>query len=167
MLINVGFKGGDFPNFLQLGIPDKALAIIIEYYTFEAEENCTELAKAAYRSFAAIGIRTWVQSELGYQKQPVRIYSELAESLDLDQLRLLEACSMMCEEDDWDDIKAVLSGYVPEEFWGLLDAGKEEFNWLMQKRMQEFNLRIAKIARKVYFGRLAKEQNSGSPAYMG
>ncbi len=66
MLIEAGFKGANFSSFSKQGIPDKALAIILEYYSFEAKENCTQEAQFAYRSFAAIGIRTWIQSELGY-----------------------------------------------------------------------------------------------------
>ncbi len=66
MLVAAGFEVRVLKGFSQLGIPDTALAIILEYYTFEAKDSCTLQAKLAYRSFSAIGIRTWVQSELGY-----------------------------------------------------------------------------------------------------
>ena len=68
MLIEAGFEGANFSSFSKQGIPDTALAVMLEYYAFDAEENCTEEAKFAYRTFAAIGIRAWIQSELGYRE---------------------------------------------------------------------------------------------------
>ncbi len=53
MLIERGFKGANFSSFLKQGIPDTALAIVLEYYAFEAAENCTKEAQFAHRSFAA------------------------------------------------------------------------------------------------------------------
>lgn len=57
-LIEQGFEPGYFSSG---GIPDLALAIIIEYYALDAGRRCTTLAKNAYRAFAAVGIRTVVQ----------------------------------------------------------------------------------------------------------
>ena len=57
-LIEQGFEPGYFSS---KGIPDLALAIIIEYYALDAGRRCTTLAKNAYRAFAAVGIRTVVQ----------------------------------------------------------------------------------------------------------
>jgi hypothetical protein len=115
MLIDAGFKGADFSNFLQLGIPDKAIAIIIEYYTFEAEENCTELAKAAYRSFAVIGIRTWVQSELGYSKlqQTKHLTSKDLTETQLDALNLALIIGSKGED------RELILQDVPRIFWDL------------------------------------------------
>jgi hypothetical protein len=69
MLIESGCEGAYLSSFSKQGIPDTALAIILEYYAYEAEENCTQEAKLACRTYSAIGIRTWIQNELGYQKQ--------------------------------------------------------------------------------------------------
>ncbi|MEG4406404.1 hypothetical protein [Microcoleus sp. MON2_D5] len=77
-----GFKGAelDLPNSLKplVGqsfeggalIPDTAATCIIEYYAFDAGRYCTEQARLVYRTFAAIGFRIWVQSELGWKPAP-------------------------------------------------------------------------------------------------
>ncbi len=50
-------------------IPDLLVALILEYYGYEAQERYrTEQAKKVCRAFRAIGFRTWVQQELGWQK---------------------------------------------------------------------------------------------------
>lgn len=115
VLIEAGFKGGDFSNFSQLGIPDTVLSIILEYYTFEAEENCTEQAKAAYRSFAAIGIRTWVQSELGYSKpqQPKHLITKDLTETQLDALNLALIIGAKGED------RELILQDVPRIFWDL------------------------------------------------
>lgn len=60
-------KGFNLRTFSEDGIPDTAFVFICEYYAFEAGQRCTEEAKNLYRAFAAIGFRTWVQKELGWQ----------------------------------------------------------------------------------------------------
>jgi hypothetical protein len=67
-LIEQGFSGAEQNNWSESGIPDTALAVILEYYGYEAQERYrTELAKQCCRAFRAIGIRSWVQKELGWQ----------------------------------------------------------------------------------------------------
>lgn len=61
--------GFDAAAFVKDGIPDAALAIIVEYFAFDAGKNCTSEAKACQRAFAAIGIRKWIHSVVGYQEQ--------------------------------------------------------------------------------------------------
>ena len=69
-LINKGF---DPTAFNKNGLPDTALACILEYYTFDAGKRCTETAELAFRAFLAIGVRTWLQKSVGYvePEQPV------------------------------------------------------------------------------------------------
>ena len=62
-LINKGFYPVEFKS---QGIPDLALTRILEYYTFDAGKRCTELAELSYRTFAAIGVRSWLQKSIGY-----------------------------------------------------------------------------------------------------
>jgi|GEM_PF-1479268 len=74
-IMATGFKGGDL-------IPDIIVAICIEHYSLDAGRYCTEVAKNNYRSFAAIGIRTALQSALGYvprqyRRNPTTIYTEV------------------------------------------------------------------------------------------
>ena len=62
-LIASGFKPGDFFQ----GITEIALAIILEYYAFDAGARCTEQARLVYKAFASVGIRAWLQQQLDYQ----------------------------------------------------------------------------------------------------
>lgn len=61
-------------GYAQNGIPDLAVASIIEYYAFDAGRHCTQQAMLVYRAMARIGIRAWMQDVVGYQKpveQPI------------------------------------------------------------------------------------------------
>jgi len=74
-IMATGFKGGDL-------IPDIIVAICIEHYSLDAGRYCTEVAKNNYRAFAAIGIRTALQSALGYvprkyRRNPTTLYTEV------------------------------------------------------------------------------------------
>lgn len=115
MLIDAGFDIDILKKFSQLGIPDKALAIILEYYTFEAKDARTQEAKAAYRSFAAIGIRTWVQSELGYSKpqQPKHLITKDLTETQLDALNLALIIGAKGED------RELILQDVPRIFWDL------------------------------------------------
>ena len=62
-LISGGFMPGDFFQ----GITEIALAIILEYYAFDAGARCTEQARLVYKAFASVGIRSWLQQQLDYQ----------------------------------------------------------------------------------------------------
>jgi hypothetical protein len=59
-------KGFSVETFSSQGIPDKALACILEYYTFDAGKRCTEIAELTYRTFATIGVRSWLHKSVGY-----------------------------------------------------------------------------------------------------
>lgn len=63
ILIEHGFEVTQFGS---SGVPDKATALIIEYYAFDAEKP-REIAKSSYRAFASIGIRQWGQELLGWK----------------------------------------------------------------------------------------------------
>ncbi len=57
-------------------LPDVLVALIIEYYGFEAGRYCTEQAKLVFRSFASMGFRVWAQKQLGWQKQQRKLSLE-------------------------------------------------------------------------------------------
>ena len=61
-LVEKGFEGAGLTAFAQTGIPDLALAGILEYYAIDAGRYCNPTARAAYKSFAAIGIRTVIHN---------------------------------------------------------------------------------------------------------
>jgi hypothetical protein len=60
----------------SLAIPDILASRIIEHYAFDAGRNCKEQAIKVYRAFAAIGIRTFFQQQLGWQPPEPAIESE-------------------------------------------------------------------------------------------
>lgn len=68
-------------NFKGDNLPDILVASIIEYYAFDAGRYCTEQAKLVYRSFAAIGIRIWIQNELGWRRKQTQLSIEKAIAL--------------------------------------------------------------------------------------
>ncbi|VEP15805.1 conserved hypothetical protein [Hyella patelloides LEGE 07179] len=53
-------------------IPDLVVAAIINHYAMYARKT-TEQAKRVSLSFQAIGLRTWIQVELGWQEKPVKL----------------------------------------------------------------------------------------------
>lgn len=69
-------------------IPDTTAAIIIEYYAFDAGRNCKEQARKVYRAFAAIGIRTFFQQQLGWQPPEPAIESERTKKLEAENKQL-------------------------------------------------------------------------------
>lgn len=63
------------------GIPDLAVACIVEYYAFDAQKT-SETAKKLYRSFAAVGVRAWFQDVTGFT-QPSNTVTVPREQLQL------------------------------------------------------------------------------------
>lgn len=67
-IIIQGFETGELREWRTVGIPDMAIAIILEYYAYEAGRYCTKQARLVCRSFNTIGIRAWIQDKLGWTK---------------------------------------------------------------------------------------------------
>lgn len=78
-LINEGFEGDAQNAWLENGIPDTALALILEYYAHETQERYRSIqAKLCCRAFNSIGIRTWIQKSIKWEKpQPKAIAPEV------------------------------------------------------------------------------------------
>ena len=57
-------------------LPDSVVALIIEYYAFEAGRYCTKQAKLVFRAFATVGFRVWAQQQLGWQKKEPKLSLE-------------------------------------------------------------------------------------------
>ncbi|MCC5618870.1 hypothetical protein LC605_28060 [Nostoc sp. CHAB 5836] len=68
MLMESGFYGVNLTEWRTAGIPDIAIAIILEYYAYDAGRYCTLQARLVCRSFNTIGIRAWIQDKLGWTK---------------------------------------------------------------------------------------------------
>jgi hypothetical protein len=65
-----GFEGAAQKAWAKQGIPDVALALILEYYAYECQPRYrTQLAKKCCRAFHAIGIRAWIHQEAGWQSK--------------------------------------------------------------------------------------------------
>ncbi|MFN6560831.1 MAG: hypothetical protein RMY28_013745 [Nostoc sp. ChiSLP01] len=63
-----GFDAGELQAWRTEGISDIAIAIILEYYAFDAGRYCNPQARLVCRSFNTIGIRAWIQEKLGWTK---------------------------------------------------------------------------------------------------
>ncbi|MBC1220960.1 hypothetical protein GNF10_25395 [Nostoc sp. UCD121] len=68
ILMEQGFDAANLNYWRTNGIPDTAIAIILEYYAYEAGRYCTKQARLVCRSFNTIGIRAWIQDKLGWTK---------------------------------------------------------------------------------------------------
>ncbi|MGF1938803.1 MAG: hypothetical protein RM347_031335 [Nostoc sp. ChiQUE02] len=68
MLMQQSFDAANLTDWRTSGIPDTAIAIILEYYAYEAGRYCTKQARLVCRSFNTIGIRAWIQDKLGWTK---------------------------------------------------------------------------------------------------
>ncbi|MCC5639771.1 hypothetical protein LC593_28885 [Nostoc sp. CHAB 5844] len=68
MLMQQGFNAANLNEWRTEGIPDIAIAIILEYYAFDAGRYCSAQARLVCRSFNTIGIRAWIQEKLGWTK---------------------------------------------------------------------------------------------------
>lgn len=69
------FNGNDYRAIGK--IPDLVVAAIINHYAMYAR-NTTSQAKKVSLGFQAIGIRTWIQSELGWQNEPIAKKDDLS-----------------------------------------------------------------------------------------
>ncbi|MBD2479588.1 hypothetical protein [Anabaena sp. FACHB-83] len=94
MLMGQGFNAGEIKEWRTEGIPDKAIAIILEYYAHEAGRYCTKQARLVCRSFNTIGIRAWIQEKLGWTK-PVA-----ADETAMTQIQLLAAIAQQMAEQE-------------------------------------------------------------------
>lgn len=63
-----GSEGVNLKTFKEQGVPDIAIATIVDHYAFDAGRYCTEEARLCLRAFNAIGIRSWIQELTGYNK---------------------------------------------------------------------------------------------------
>lgn len=81
-------KGFDVGGFGSQGIPDTAFGFIVTYYAFKAGRHSTPQAEAVHDAFEAIGVRAWIQNELGWKPQAIAKSSDLAVSDNLNALVL-------------------------------------------------------------------------------
>ncbi|MCC5619605.1 hypothetical protein LC605_32080 [Nostoc sp. CHAB 5836] len=70
MLMHQGFNAANLTEWRTLGIPDIAIAIILDYYAHEAGRYCTKQARLVCKAFNTIGVRAWIQDVLGWVKPP-------------------------------------------------------------------------------------------------
>lgn len=68
-LLEGGFDFAQMTQWPANGIPDTAITLIVEYYTFDAGRYCTDTAKAFYRSMASVGIRSLFRQATGWTQQ--------------------------------------------------------------------------------------------------
>jgi hypothetical protein len=71
ILVEHGFDPAELRQWKTNGIPDIAIAIILDYYAHEAGRYCTKQARLVCRAFNTIGVRAWIQDVLGWVKPPI------------------------------------------------------------------------------------------------
>jgi hypothetical protein len=67
ILMSQGFDPADLNEWRTEGIPDIAIAIILEYYAYDAGRYCTPTARQICKAFMAVGIRVWMQQIKGWK----------------------------------------------------------------------------------------------------
>ncbi|MBC1221433.1 hypothetical protein GNF10_24120 [Nostoc sp. UCD121] len=70
ILAEHGFHPAELREWKTNGIPDIAIAIILDYYAHEAGRYCTKQARLVCKAFNTIGVRAWIQDILGWVKPP-------------------------------------------------------------------------------------------------
>ncbi|MBD2536366.1 hypothetical protein H6G97_46610 [Nostoc flagelliforme FACHB-838] len=70
ILTEHGFHPAELREWKTKGIPDIAIAIILDYYAHEAGRYCTKQARLVCKAFNTIGVRAWIQDVLGWVKPP-------------------------------------------------------------------------------------------------
>lgn len=67
VLMGSGFDAVNLNEWRTNGIPDIAIAIILDYYAYEAGRYCTKQAKLICRASKTIGVRAWMQDITGWR----------------------------------------------------------------------------------------------------
>lgn len=123
-------------------IPDTVVSLIIEYYAYECQERYrTEQAKRVCRAFRAIGFRTWVQSELGWQQPQHKLPQTLPEAL--------RALADAVEAKELAEAEKAL---LEQENHALAEAVDELFDYSSIIRIAKFN----KVSEKLFSWRVLK-----------
>lgn len=115
------FSGNDYS--VSGKIPDIVVAAIINHYAMYAR-NTTEQAKKVSLAFQAIGIRSWIQDELGWKKTQESISSRLADDLMLADFAAKAAQNAGVDKDITEQIKLDSLMKLYPERQGLLSAQK-------------------------------------------
>lgn len=109
-LIKEGFEAAEQTSWTANGIPDTALALILEYYAYETQERYrSQQAKLCCRAFNSIGIRAWVHQSIGWEPQAIdspiantgsQIEQMLAQNQQMMQQsqQMMMAIAMMCQQ---------------------------------------------------------------------
>lgn len=137
------FAGQSFESAVK--IPDTLVSAIVQHYAFKGREQAQLTAMA----FSAIGIRAWLQSELGWQQQSQhKLPKTYAEAL-------LEAGRLALENEKLVEEKALLEAekaMLEEENHTLAEAVDELFDYSSIIRIAKFY----KVSEKLFSWRSLK-----------
>lgn len=143
-LIEQGFDVAALLSWVETGVPDVAIPTVAEYYAFDAKQVSNETRDAArkfIRATSAIGIRVWIQKELGIPYEDSRevllshvtslitetlspVLAKLDESNRKYDLLHDENNNLLVENVELTDYKEKVENYP--EFAYLLDVAKSE-----------------------------------------
>jgi hypothetical protein len=71
-LMENGFQYAEQILWSQTGIPDLAIAVIAKYYAYKAGRYCKKQAELVDTAFTGIGVRSWLQQQLGWKRQETK-----------------------------------------------------------------------------------------------
>ncbi len=117
-LAEIGFKGGEH---LGNRITDIELAIFAKYYAYKCEEKYrSKQAELVDLAFSAIGARTWIKTELGYN-QPVQ--PKAVKDLNLEQVMCLAGYMWVPKQRELDNPNGCEDVHVTKErFAEIMDS---------------------------------------------
>lgn len=69
MLAESGFDAVNLSEWIEDGIPDLAIAVMAKYYAYKAGRYCKKQAELVDTAFTGIGVRSWIQQQLGWKGQ--------------------------------------------------------------------------------------------------
>lgn len=133
LLLN-GFEGADQKSWSEHGIPDTAFALMLEYYAHECQPRYrSEQAKLCCRAFCAIGIRAWIQQEVGWQ--PLNATITEAQVIQLIEERLLALAPVLTEQ----IVEQSASTIVPMVVSKVVEAIATTFAYLLAPIQEQVN----------------------------
>ena len=142
MLAEYGFDSGEQILWTETGIPDTAIAVIAKYYAYKAGRYCKKQAELVDTVFTAIGVRVWMQKQVGWEKQ---------ESKDRGLVGLCQDASMLIDlildgTDVHPNLKAAVKANQIAKIYPALAPAMEESKSLLSIPVEDKLLRPGKLA---------------------
>jgi hypothetical protein len=142
MLTEYGFDSGEQISWSEAGIPDVAIAVIAKYYAYKAGRYCKKQAELVDTVFTSIGVRVWMQKQVGWEKQ---------ESKDRGLVGLCQDASILIDlildgTDVHPNLKAAVKANQIAKIYPVLASAMEESKSLLSIPVEDKLIRPGKLA---------------------